>query len=54
LEQVPWWLYVEQPHFGTGGFAEACKDADTFFVGDRGGVLGEGDAAIRIAEYTHT
>ena len=54
LERVPWWLEVEPPHSGPGGFAEACEDDYPFFVGYRGGVLGEGDATNRIAEYTHT
>jgi hypothetical protein len=54
LERVLWWLKVEPPHFGTCGFTEAREDDYPCFVGDRGGVFGEGDTAIRIAEYTHT
>jgi hypothetical protein len=54
LERVPWWLEIEPPHSGTGCLAEACENGYPFYVGDRGSVFGEGDAAIRIAEYTHT
>ncbi len=54
LARVPWWLKVEPPHFGAGWFTEACEDDFSRIVGDRGVVFGEGDTAIRIAEYTHT
>ena len=50
LAWVPWWLEVEPPHFGAGGFTEACEDDYPCIVDDGGGVFGEGDTAICIAE----
>ena len=50
---MPWWLEVESPHSGTGGFTEACEDDYPFFVGYSDGVLGEADDAVGIAKYSH-
>jgi hypothetical protein len=54
VARVPWRLKVKPPHFGASWFTEACEDDCSRIVGDRGVVFGEGDTAIRIAEYTHT
>jgi hypothetical protein len=50
LERVPWWLKIESPHSGTGGFTEAHEDDYPFFVGYSDGVLGEGDNAVHVAK----
>ena len=50
---MPWWLEVEPPHSGAGGFTEAREDDYTLVVGYSDGVLGEGDDAIRVAKYSH-
>ena len=53
MEWMPWWLEVEPPHSGTGGFAIACEDDFPCLVGDNDGVLGEGDNAVSVAKYSH-
>ena len=50
---MPWCLEVEPPHFGTGGFTEACEDDYPFFAGYSNGVLSEGDAADGVAKYSN-
>ncbi len=50
---MPWWLEVEPPHSGTGGFTEARDDDYPFFAGYSDGVLGKGDNAVCIAKYSH-
>ena len=50
---MPWWLEVEPPHSGPGGFAEACEDDYPFFVGYSDSLLSECDAAVGVAKYSH-